>query len=122
METSVPAPCLRQYDTEDDLLRDYWRRGYQYSEISLFLSQFHNVHLKFEAMTDITSSSGGMRLDVPPDDNFGKCITLVHLTRTRQISWVNASRKRCRSLRICPWRWNTASWCSSQKRWLSFTT
>ncbi|XP_078672281.1 uncharacterized protein LOC144911792 [Branchiostoma floridae x Branchiostoma belcheri] len=67
METSVPAPCLRQYDTEDDLLRDYWRRGYQYSEISLFLSQFHNVHLKFEAMTDITSSSGRMRLDVPPD-------------------------------------------------------
>ncbi|XP_019634936.1 PREDICTED: uncharacterized protein LOC109477911 isoform X2 [Branchiostoma belcheri] len=38
-------PFPHHFDTVDELLEDYWRRGYQYAEISELLSRFHNIDL-----------------------------------------------------------------------------
>ncbi|KAI8513391.1 hypothetical protein Bbelb_100300 [Branchiostoma belcheri] len=42
----MDAPCLKNYDNEEELLVEYWKRGYEYSEISTFLSNFHDVDLR----------------------------------------------------------------------------
>ncbi|XP_019641347.1 PREDICTED: uncharacterized protein LOC109482903 [Branchiostoma belcheri] len=68
-------PFPRQFDTVDELLEYYWRRGYQYAEISQLLLRVHNINLNVRQIKYRFKKLGLLRYGgADPDDAVRRAI------------------------------------------------